>query len=206
MARTCLDSATSQFYINHKDNGFLDDGPYRAFGQVVEGMSTIDAIAKERTTVRRGMRCARRASHHSFGQTRRGFPEFASDWHPVEPRAGRGLARLRGRSVPLFESGASNQWFERPKKTRSGCPRKSSGPLWSVVTAPCVRGGLLGEVGVPFRTLHWGQRICLLMLGLPRDPDDIAELAVRGGTRKIDAGRTPTAPSPSWSRSDLMPK
>ena len=57
MARTsALDSATSQFYINHKDNGFLDDGPYCAFGQVVEGMSTIDAIAKESTTVRRGMR------------------------------------------------------------------------------------------------------------------------------------------------------
>ena len=57
MARTsALDSATSQFYINHKDNGFLDDGPYCAFGRVVEGMSTIDAIAKERTTVRRGMK------------------------------------------------------------------------------------------------------------------------------------------------------
>ena len=57
MARTsALDSATSQFYINHKDNGFLDDGPYCAFGRVVEGMSTIDAIAKRRTTVRRGMR------------------------------------------------------------------------------------------------------------------------------------------------------
>ncbi len=57
MARTsALDSATSQFYINHKDNGFLDDGPYCAFGRVVEGMSTIDAIAKEPTTVRRGMR------------------------------------------------------------------------------------------------------------------------------------------------------
>ncbi|MEL6742900.1 MAG: peptidylprolyl isomerase [Planctomycetota bacterium] len=57
MARTSApDSATSQFYINHKDNAFLDDGPYCAFGRVVEGMSTIDAIAKERTTVRRGMR------------------------------------------------------------------------------------------------------------------------------------------------------
>ena len=57
MARTsALDSATSQFYINHKDNGFLDDGPYCAFGQVVEGMSTIDAIAKEPTTIRRGMK------------------------------------------------------------------------------------------------------------------------------------------------------
>ena len=57
MARTSApDSATSQFYINHKDNAFLDDGPYCAFGRVVEGMSTIDAIAKEPTTVRRGMR------------------------------------------------------------------------------------------------------------------------------------------------------
>lgn len=57
MARTsAIDSATSQFYINHKDNAFLDDGPYCAFGRVVEGMSTIDAIAKQRTVIRRGMR------------------------------------------------------------------------------------------------------------------------------------------------------
>jgi cyclophilin family peptidyl-prolyl cis-trans isomerase len=55
MARTnVVDSATSQFFINLSDNAFLDhQGPanygYAVFGHVVEGMETIDAIAKERT-------------------------------------------------------------------------------------------------------------------------------------------------------------
>jgi len=55
MARTgVVDSATSQFFINLKDNDFLDhSGPanygYAVFGQVVEGIETIDRIAKERT-------------------------------------------------------------------------------------------------------------------------------------------------------------
>lgn len=53
MARTSVpDSATSQFFINFKDNKFLDySGPgpgagYCAFGTVVEGMETVDAMAK----------------------------------------------------------------------------------------------------------------------------------------------------------------
>jgi peptidyl-prolyl cis-trans isomerase A (cyclophilin A) len=55
MARTnVVDSATSQFFINLSDNDFLDhSGPanfgYAVFGQVVEGLDTIDRIAKERT-------------------------------------------------------------------------------------------------------------------------------------------------------------
>lgn len=55
MARTgVVDSATSQFFINLKDNDFLDhSGPanygYAVFGQVVEGIETIDRIAQERT-------------------------------------------------------------------------------------------------------------------------------------------------------------
>jgi peptidyl-prolyl cis-trans isomerase A (cyclophilin A) len=55
MARTnVVDSATSQFFINLADNGFLDhQGPgnfgYAVFGRVVEGLDTIDRIAKERT-------------------------------------------------------------------------------------------------------------------------------------------------------------
>jgi len=51
MARTNNpDSATSQFFINHVDNDFLDStGPgtgYAVFGEVVAGMDVVDAIAK----------------------------------------------------------------------------------------------------------------------------------------------------------------
>jgi len=50
MARTgVVDSATSQFFINLKDNEFLDhsgrDFGYAVFGKVVEGMEVVDAIA-----------------------------------------------------------------------------------------------------------------------------------------------------------------
>jgi len=53
MARTPIpDSATSQFFINHKDNVFLDyRGPsaqeigYAVFGKVLKGMEVVDAIA-----------------------------------------------------------------------------------------------------------------------------------------------------------------
>ena len=43
------DSATSQFYINHKDNAFLNGSKtkpgYAVFGKVVKGMEVVDAIA-----------------------------------------------------------------------------------------------------------------------------------------------------------------
>ncbi|MGA2070695.1 MAG: peptidylprolyl isomerase [Sedimentisphaerales bacterium] len=46
-------SATSQFYINHVDNANLDysarNPGYAVFGQVVEGMDVVDAIAKVKT-------------------------------------------------------------------------------------------------------------------------------------------------------------
>lgn len=50
MARTAaIDSATSQFYINHVDNDFLNHGKrdfgYAVFGKVVDGMDVVDAIA-----------------------------------------------------------------------------------------------------------------------------------------------------------------
>ena len=62
MARTPdPDSATAQFFINYKDNGFLNyTSPtpngwgYTVFGEVVEGMAVIDAMAKE-ATGNRGM-------------------------------------------------------------------------------------------------------------------------------------------------------
>ncbi len=56
MARTNNpDSATSQFFINHKDNVFLNYGGagrpgYAVFGKVVEGMDIVDAIAAVKTT------------------------------------------------------------------------------------------------------------------------------------------------------------
>jgi peptidyl-prolyl cis-trans isomerase A (cyclophilin A) len=51
MARTqAVDSATSQFFINLRDNAFLDHGArdfgYAVFAQVVEGLEVMDAIAK----------------------------------------------------------------------------------------------------------------------------------------------------------------
>lgn len=60
MARTNVaDSATSQFFINVKDNGFLDeprDGAgYAVFGRVVRGMDVVDKIVGVKTTTRRGM-------------------------------------------------------------------------------------------------------------------------------------------------------
>lgn len=54
MARTAaVDSATSQFFINVKNNQFLDHGVrdfgYAVFGKVVSGMEVVDAIAATET-------------------------------------------------------------------------------------------------------------------------------------------------------------
>jgi peptidyl-prolyl cis-trans isomerase A (cyclophilin A)/peptidyl-prolyl cis-trans isomerase B (cyclophilin B) len=59
MARTSqVDSATSQFFINLRDNGFLDHGGrdygYAVFGKVTEGMDVVDAIARVETGHRAG--------------------------------------------------------------------------------------------------------------------------------------------------------
>ncbi len=63
MARTMVvDSATSQFFINVKDNAFLDfQAPtpqgfgYCVFGEVVEGMDVVDRIKGVRTGMKAGM-------------------------------------------------------------------------------------------------------------------------------------------------------
>ncbi|MCD8523238.1 MAG: peptidylprolyl isomerase [Saccharospirillaceae bacterium] len=57
MARTSvIDSATSQFFINVKDNTFLDHGArdfgYAVFGKVVKGMEVVDRIATSPTGAR----------------------------------------------------------------------------------------------------------------------------------------------------------
>jgi peptidyl-prolyl cis-trans isomerase A (cyclophilin A) len=59
MARTAVrDSATSQFFINLKDNSFLDHGSrdfgYAVFGKVIEGMDVVNKIAKASTGKRGG--------------------------------------------------------------------------------------------------------------------------------------------------------
>lgn len=62
MARTSAPhSATAQFFINHKDNDFLDypsrDGwGYAVFGEVTQGMDVVDKIADQSTGVSSGMR------------------------------------------------------------------------------------------------------------------------------------------------------
>ena len=61
MARTNVrDSATSQFFINVKDNGFLNyagegNPGYAVFGKVVEGKDTVDKIKAVATGNQRGM-------------------------------------------------------------------------------------------------------------------------------------------------------
>jgi cyclophilin family peptidyl-prolyl cis-trans isomerase len=59
MARTNdVNSATSQFFVNLKDNDFLDHKPgsygYAVFGKVTEGMDTVDKIAAVRTGRKKG--------------------------------------------------------------------------------------------------------------------------------------------------------
>ena len=62
MARTMvIDSATAQFFINVRDNGFLNHSDktmkgygYAVFGKVVEGMDVVDKIAAVRTGALRG--------------------------------------------------------------------------------------------------------------------------------------------------------
>ena len=60
MARTNdVNSATSQFFVNLKDNDFLDHSRgsfgYAVFARVTEGMDVVDKIAAVETGRRRGM-------------------------------------------------------------------------------------------------------------------------------------------------------
>ena len=60
MARTqVVDSATAQFFINVKDNDFLNHGGrdygYAVFGRVTQGMDIVDKIAAVKTGTQGGM-------------------------------------------------------------------------------------------------------------------------------------------------------
>jgi peptidyl-prolyl cis-trans isomerase A (cyclophilin A) len=53
------DSATSQFFINHKNNDYLNYIPnrkpgYAVFGKVINGMAVVDSIAAVRRTTKTG--------------------------------------------------------------------------------------------------------------------------------------------------------
>ncbi|SMG67297.1 peptidyl-prolyl cis-trans isomerase cyclophilin type [methanotrophic bacterial endosymbiont of Bathymodiolus sp.] len=62
MARTGIpDSASSQFFVNYKDNDFLNHTAktsqgwgYAVFGKVVEGMDVVDSMADAPTGSRGG--------------------------------------------------------------------------------------------------------------------------------------------------------
>ena len=59
MARTqVVDSATAQFFINVSDNSFLDHGVrdygYAVFGNVIDGMETVEKIARTKTGSKAG--------------------------------------------------------------------------------------------------------------------------------------------------------
>jgi len=59
MARTSIvDSATAQFFINLRDNDFLNHGGrdfgYAVFGRVTDGMDVVDAIAAVATDTKAG--------------------------------------------------------------------------------------------------------------------------------------------------------
>jgi cyclophilin family peptidyl-prolyl cis-trans isomerase len=64
MARTnVIDAATSQFFINTKDNAFLDHRDtsmqgygYAVFGKVVAGLDVVDKIGTAPTGIRKGFR------------------------------------------------------------------------------------------------------------------------------------------------------
>ena len=59
MARTSIpDSATSQFFVNVADNGFLNYAPgndgYAVFGRVISGMDVVNSIVAVKTSSRNG--------------------------------------------------------------------------------------------------------------------------------------------------------
>lgn len=43
-----MNSASSQFFIVHKDSTYLD-GNYAAFGKVINGMDVVDSLAMSKT-------------------------------------------------------------------------------------------------------------------------------------------------------------
>jgi cyclophilin family peptidyl-prolyl cis-trans isomerase len=115
------DSGTSQFFINLKDNAFIDGKAgapgYTVFGKVLDGMDVVDTIAKTPTTNHGGhsdvpvkevtIRSIRRANQHEFTTSRplvvgRTFTLFAHVGYPqpgqtLELKLPAGLECVEGR-------------------------------------------------------------------------------------------------------------
>ena len=139
MARTSdINSATSQFFVNLKDNAFLDHGPrdygYAVFGRVTEGMEVIDKIARVGTGTRkrlpgraaRGRRDRVRAAPDGVAQ-----PRFGDS-------CGAALRSAAARAVPALSR-------QRGRLARAGCCRALAMALlaWLLLTA------------VPVLVLRW---------------------------------------------------
>lgn len=115
----------------------------------------------------------------------------------LNPRAGRGLA-------PAYAEAIGAALLARGCEPVVRETEKDAIRLPDQIERAIVVGGdgtlrraaaSLGEAGIPFLHAPLGtENLFARMLSLPREPEDIAELAVRGGIRKIDAGRTPFGP------------
>ena len=118
----------------------------------------------------------------------------------LNPRAGRGLApsyaeaigdALRNHGCEAVVRETEKDAIRLPEEIERAIVVGGDGTLRRAAAS-------LGEVGVPFLHAPLGtENLFARMLSLPREPEDIAELAVRGGTRKVDAGRTPYGPYPT---------
>ena len=91
MARTMIpDSAGSQFFIMHKTSPHLD-GEYAAFGKIIEGMETVNAIAKTATKLRRPSAAGSENQNHDRRYLRRRLPGTEQTQRKIRPFAGYGV-------------------------------------------------------------------------------------------------------------------
>ncbi len=114
----------------------------------------------------------------------------------LNPQAGRGLgpayaeaigAALRGRGYEVLVQETEDA-VRIPDEIDRAIVVGGDGTLRRAAAS-------LGEAGIPFLHAPLGtENLFARMLHLPREPEDIAELAVRGATRRIDAGLTPYGP------------
>lgn len=114
----------------------------------------------------------------------------------LNPHAGRGLGPVYAEAIGSALRDWGYEVVVQETEDAAGLPKDidraivvgGDGTLRSA--AP-----LLGEAGIPFLHAPLGtENLFARMLNLPREPEDIAELAVRGDTQRIDAGLTPYGP------------